>query len=80
MLIWKRFSKQLPNYKQKHYIRVIMKRRFINTYLINALNEKLAEAGFNDSFEKLPQSFVRNVEKELNSKIMNKTIGQIFKG
>ena len=75
-----RSKERLPNYKQKHYIRVIMKRRFINTYLINALNEKLAEGGFNDSFAKLPQSFVRNVEKGLNSKFMNKTVGQIFKG
>ena len=75
-----RSKERLPNYKQKHYIRVIMKRRFINTYLIDALNEKLTEAGFNDSFAKLPQSFVRNVKKGLNSKFMNKTVGQIFKG
>jgi diaminohydroxyphosphoribosylaminopyrimidine deaminase/5-amino-6-(5-phosphoribosylamino)uracil reductase len=40
-----RSKERLPNFKQKHYILVVMKRRFINTYLLNAFNKKLKEAG-----------------------------------
>ena len=61
-----RSKERLPNFKQKHYILVVMKRRFINTYLLNAFNKKLKEAGYNTFFEKLPQSCVINVSKELN--------------
>ena len=57
-----------------------MKKRFINTYLINAFNKKLKDAGYINYFQKLPQSFVRNVSKGLNNKIMKKTLGEIFKG
>ena len=77
--IRKRSKERLPNYKQKHYIRVIMKRRFFNTYLLDALNELVREAGYKNSFAKLPQSFVRNVEKLFNNRMMKKTLGQILK-
>ena len=56
-----------------------MKRRFINTYLLNAFNKMLKEAGYNTFFEKLPQSCVINVSKELNNEFFEKTLGQILK-
>ena len=74
-----RSKERLPNFKQKHYILVVMKRRFINTYLLNAFNKKLKEAGYNTFFEKLPQSCVINVSKELNNEFFEKTFGQILK-
>ena len=76
----KRSKEKLPKFLRKHNIREIMKKRFINTYLINAFNKKLKDAGYINYFQKLPQSFVRNVSKGLNNKIMKKTLGEIFKG
>ena len=74
-----RSSKKLPNFKQKHYIRVAIKRTFMNTYLLIALNKKLEEAGFNISFEKFPQSIAGNVAKDLNKNLMNMRLKDIFK-
>ena len=74
-----RSSKKLPHYKHKHYIRVALKRAFINTYLLTALNGKLKRAGFNISFEKFPQEFAINVNRNINKKIMNMTLKEIFK-
>ena len=76
----KRSKKKLPQFLRKHNIREVMKKRFINTYLINAFNKKLKDARYINYFQKLPQSFVRNVSKGLNNKIMKKTLGEIFKG
>ena len=69
----------LPNYKQKYYIRVALKRAFMNTYLLTALNEKLIKAGFNTSFEKFPQEFIANVNRDINKKIMNMTLKEVFR-
>ena len=55
-----------------------MKERFITTYLINVLKKKLKEAGYVTYFEKLPQSFVRNVSKGLNNELMRKPLGKIL--
>ena len=44
---------------------------------MKALNKKLKAT--NTYFEKLPQSFFRNVSKGLNKEIMKKTLGQILK-
>ena len=63
----------------KHNIRVIIKRKFFNRHLLNALNKKLKKAGLKDNFEKFPQSFVIKVKKETNGKIMNMTLKEIFK-
>ena len=75
----KRSTKRLPNYKQKHYIRVNVKRTFMNTYLLNALNEKLKKNGFITPFSKFPQSFVINVAKNLNRALMNMRLKEIFR-
>ena len=73
-----RSSKRLPNFKQKHYIRVNIKRTFMNLYLLEALNEKLKKAGFITPFSKFPQSFVINVAKDANKILMNMTLKEIF--
>ena len=74
-----RSSEKLPNFKQKHYIRVSIKRNFMNNYLLTALNKKLEEAGFNISFEKFPQSIAVNVAKDFNNNLMNMKLKDIFK-
>ena len=76
----KRSKEKLPKFLRKHNIREVMKKRFINTYLINVFNKKLKEAEYINYFQKLPQSFVRNVSKGLNNKIIKKALGEIFKG
>ena len=74
-----RSSETLPNFKQKHYIRVSIKRNFMNNYLLTALDKKLEEAGFNISFEKFPQSIAVNVAKDFNNNLMNMKLKDIFK-
>ena len=73
-----RSSERLPNFKQKHYIRVNIKRTFMNLYLLEALNKKLKKAGFITPFSKFPQSFVINVAKDANKILMNMTLKEIF--
>ena len=73
-----RSPKRLPNFKQKHYIRVNIKRTFMNLYLLEALNEKLKKAGFITPFSKFPQSFVINVAIDVNKILMNMTLKEIF--
>ena len=51
-------------YKSNDNMRKMIKRRFINTYLKKALNERLAKEGFNSFLEYLPQCFVGNVIKK----------------
>ena len=76
----KRSKKKLPNFSRRHNMFGVIKKRFFNTHTRNALNKKLRNAGYNtDYFEKLPQSFVRNVSKGLNNEIMKKTLGEILK-
>ena len=73
-----RSSERLPNFKQKHYIRVNIKRTFMNLYLLEALNKKLKKAGFITPFSKFPQSFVINVAIDVNKILMNMTLKEIF--
>lgn len=75
----KRSKKKLPNFSRRHNMFEVIKKRFFNTHTMNALNKKLRNAGYNTYFEKLPQSFVRNVSKGLNNEIMKKTLGEILK-
>ena len=69
----------LPKKLTKHSIRVVIKRKFFNRHLLNALNKKLKKAGFKNSFERFPRRFVVNVAKKTNGKIMNMTLKEIFK-
>ena len=59
-----RSEERLPNFLQKYYIRVNIKRTFMNRYLLNALNKALKISGFITFFQKFPQSFANNIAKE----------------
>ena len=74
-----RSEERLPNYLQKHYIRVNIKRTFMNRYLLIALNKLLKEAGFIIFFERFPQSFANNVTKDKCRIIMNMRLKEIFR-
>ena len=77
--IKKRSSKRLPNFQYQHYIRVNIKRTFMNKYLLEALNKILEEAGFNTFFMKFPQSLANNVKKDFNKVLMNMRLKEIFR-
>ena len=74
-----RSEERLPNYLQKHYIRVNIKRTFMNRYLLIALNKLLKEAGFIIFFERFPQSFANNVTKDKCKIIMNMRLKEILR-
>ena len=74
-----RSYKRLPNFKQKHYIRVNIKRIFMNRYLLKAFNAKLKKNGFYLYFEKFPQRLAINVSKDLNKTLMNMRLKEIFR-
>jgi len=77
--IKKRSLGRLPNYKQKHYIRVNIKRTFMNKYLVKALNKKLEKNKFITFFTKFPQSLAINVAKDFNKIFMNMRLKEIFR-
>ena len=74
-----RSSGRLPNYKQKHYIRVNIKRTFMNKYLVKALNKLLKKYEFITLFSKFPQSLAINVSKDLNKVLMNMRLKESFR-
>ena len=74
-----RSTKRLPNFLQKHYIRVNIKRTFMNKYLIKALNKVLKEAGFKIYLEKFPQSFANIITKEKCKILMDMRLKEIFR-
>ena len=73
-----RSEERLPNFLQKHYIRVNLKRTFMNRYLINALNKLLKEAGFKIYFTKFPQNLANNMTKKKCKILMNMRLKDIF--
>ena len=75
----KRSPKRLDNFKQKHYIRVNIKRSFMNTYLLKAFNKKLKKAGFVTFFQKFPQKLANNVKIDFNKILMNMRLKEIFR-
>jgi hypothetical protein len=77
--IVRRSATKQVRFKRKHYIRVNIKRTFLNKYLIKALNKKLKKAGFKIRFIKFPQSFANNVAKGFNKTLMNMTLKEIFR-
>jgi len=74
-----RSEERLPNFLQKHYIRVNIKRTFMNTYLITTLNILLKEARLNIYFTKFPQSFVNNVTIDKCKILINMKLKEIFR-
>jgi hypothetical protein len=72
-------SKQkLKRFKCRDNIRKMIKRRFFNTYLKNALNKKLKKAGYKLFFEYFPQCFVGVVIKEKEKIYLNMELRQFF--
>ena len=71
-------TENLPKFKQDHYIRVAIKRAFMNKHLLNALNKLLEKFGYNTYFEKFPRRLVINVAKDFNKNMMKKTLKEIF--
>jgi len=59
-----------------HYVRI--NTRFFNTHLIKALNKKLKKNGYNKSFTKFSQDFVKKIEKRFINKVMNFSLIQLF--
>ena len=56
----------------------MIKRRFFNTYLKNALNAKLKKAGYNLFFEYFPQCLAGNVIKNQEKTLLNMKLRQFF--
>ena len=75
--IWS--TQGLPKFNQNYYIRVKIKRTFMNKYLINALNKLLKEAGFKIYLEKFSQSFANNINKEKCKILMDMRLKEIFR-
>ena len=74
--IWS--TQGLPKFNQNYYIRVKIKRTFMNKYLINALNKLLKEAGFKIYFTKFPQNLANNMTKKKCKILMNMRLKDIF--
>jgi hypothetical protein len=74
----KRCKKRQPRYTNQDNIRKVLKRRFTNTYLLNALNKEVKKLGFTKLLHKFPQSFAGDATKERNKEFMNMTLLQIF--
>ena len=74
-----RSEERLPNFLQKYYIRVNIKRTFMNTYLLTGLNQLLKDAGFITYFEKFPQSLANNVTIDKCKILMNMRLKEIFR-
>ena len=71
-------KKRLKRYKCIDNIRKMIKRRFFNTYLRNALNKKLKSAGYNLFFEYFPQCIAGNVNKKIEKDLLNLKLRQFF--
>ena len=72
-------SKQrLKRFKCRDNIRKMIKRRFFNTYLKNALNTKLKNAGYTLFFEYFPQCLAGNVTKNQETTLLNMKLRQFF--
>ena len=70
--------KKLKRYECKDNIRKTIKRRFLNTYLKNGLNDKIKKAGYNLFFEYYPQKLVSQISREKDKQILEMKLLQIF--
>ena len=65
-------------YRTNEQIYQIIKSNFINSYMIGDFNKKLKDENLPLKFRKLPKSFVKNVRKADNQKLMDKKLLSIF--
>ena len=75
----KRSKRKRPRKENKDNIRRKIKRAFFNSALINMLNKKLKSSHIIQYFEKFPQIFVGDDNKNNNKKIVDMTLLEIFK-
>ena len=73
-----RNKEKQPRYKNNDNVRRIIKRRFFNTYLKDALNKKLKKLGYKELFRYFPQKLVGEITKKKNKELMNMTLFQII--
>ena len=73
-----RNKEKQPRYKNNDNVRRIIKRRFFNTYLKDALNKKLKKLGYKELFRYFPQKLVGEITKTKNKELMNMTLFQII--
>ena len=79
LIVNKRSKRKRPRKENKDNIRRKIKRAFFNSALINMLNKKLKSSHIIQYFEKFPQIFVGDDNKNNNKKIVDMTLLEIFK-
>ena len=75
---YKHYYRKTTRYKNNDNVRRIIKRRFFNTYLKDALNKKLKKLGYKELFRYFPQKLVGEITKKKNKELMNMTLFQII--
>jgi hypothetical protein len=71
-------KKRRPRKENKDNIRRKIKRGFLNTGVIQKLNQKLVNYGSKLYFTRFPQSFVSDIFRKTNKEIVNMTLAEIF--
>ena len=71
-------SKKKPRFTYRDNVRRKIKRRFLNTYLINALNYVLKKEGYDIYFKKFSQKFAGNITKKKDKMILEKSLFEVF--
>ena len=74
----KRLRVRKPRKYNNDNIRIKIKRGFLNLALINKLNDILKNIGNNQKFVKFPHSFIKDVNKGRNMRIINIPLREIF--
>ena len=70
--------KRRPRKENKDNIRRKIKRGFLNSGVIQKLNQKLKDIGSNLYFMRFPQSFVSDIFRKSNREVVNMTLREIF--
>ena len=76
----KRNIKRRRRRDNKDNMRKKIKRGFLNNSLIPKINLLLKSSGNILYFEKFPQNFVSNISRQINNKLINMTLKEIFEG
>ena len=74
----KRNNKRRRRRDNKDNMRKKIKRGFLNNSLIPKINLLLKSSGNILYFEKFPQNFVSNISRQINNKLINMTLKEIF--
>ena len=74
----KRNNKRRRRRDNQDNMRKIIKRGFLNNSLIPKINLLLKSSGNILYFEKFPQNFVSNISRQINNKLINMTLKEIF--